>query len=98
MRIAEKYLNMALNLGGLNTEQQAQTYFMLARCEQNRYTLQNGAFRESYDGDRAFFIDFNRMKRSLYMQNFEILARNYKATASYKEILRECKYFAYYLN
>jgi hypothetical protein len=98
MRIAEKYLNMALNLGGLNTEQQAQTYFMLARCEQNRYTLQNGAFRESYDGDRAFFIDFNRMKRSLYMQNFEILARNYKATASYKEIIKECKYFTYYLN
>ncbi len=98
MRIAEKYLNKALSLGGLNTEQQAQAYFMLARCEQNRYTVQNGEFTESYDGNNAFSIDFNRMKRSMYMRNFEILANNYKGTASYKEIIKECKYFAYYLN
>ena len=98
MRIAEKYLNKALSIGGLNTEQQAQTYFMLARCEQNRYTLQNGEFRESYDGDNAFSIDFARMKRSLYMRNFEIIANKYKGTESYKEIIKECKYFAYYIN
>lgn len=97
MQIAEKYLNLALKLGGLNKEQQAQTYFMLARCEQNRYTVQNGAFNFNYEGDNAFFKEFNLMKRAGYTQNFQRLAKEYSTTASYKEMIKECKYFAYYL-
>jgi hypothetical protein len=98
MRIAEKYLNMALQLGGLNKEQQAQTYFMLARCEQNRYTLQNGSFSFNYEGNNAFFKEFYLMKRTGHTQNFQRLASEFRGTESFKEIVRECKYFSYYLN
>ncbi|MFZ9613222.1 MAG: hypothetical protein ACO29Q_08055 [Crocinitomicaceae bacterium] len=93
MRVAESYLNTALSLGGLSRDRQAQTYFMLARCEQNRYTLSNGEF-----SDYSFIEDFYAMKRSGNMRNFQTLVANYAGTAGYQDIIRSCKYLAYYLN
>ena len=99
MKTAEKYLKMALSLGGLDRERQAQTYFMLARCEQNRYTFLNGEISENYysEPDR-FFQYFYKMKGAGAMSNFKKLANEYRTTALYNEIIRECKYFEYYLN
>jgi hypothetical protein len=98
MSVAENYLKTALSLGGLTRERQAQAYFMLARCEQNGYTLLNGDIPENYMYENYFDDYFNEMKGSRNMRNFQILASNYAGTASYQEIIRECHYFDYYLN
>jgi hypothetical protein len=98
MSVAENYLKTALSLGGLTRERQAQAYFMLARCEQNVYTLSNGDIPENYMYENYFDDYFNEMKGSRNMRNFQILASNYAGTASYQEIIRECHYFDYYLN
>ncbi len=98
MSVVENYLNTALSLGGLSQERQAQAYFMLARCEQNRYALNNGPFPEGDDYEGGFTDYFNEMKLSGSMRNLQKLASNYYGTATYQEIIRECKYFNYYLN
>ena len=98
MSVAENYLKTALSLGGLTRERQAQAYFMLARCEQNGYTLLHGDIPENYMYENYFDDYFNEMKGSRNMRNFQILASNYAGTASYQEIIRECHYFDYYLN
>lgn len=98
MSIAWNYLKTALSLGELTRERQAQAYFMLARCEQNRYTLLKGEIPKNYMNENNFDDYFNEMKRSRNMRNFEILASNYAGTACYQEIIRECHYFDYYLN
>jgi len=92
MSVAENYLNTALSLGGLTQERQAQAYFMLARCEQNRYPL-------NYDyGEGGFTDNFDKMKSSGRMRNLQKLASNYYGTATFQEIIRQCKYFEYYIN
>jgi hypothetical protein len=98
MRLVEAYLNTALSLGGLTREKQAQAYFMLARCEQNRYTYNNGGFPDWDEGEDGFSNYFDELKRSGSMRNFQLLASNYSGTATYQEIIRECKYFEYYVN
>jgi hypothetical protein len=98
MRVAQGYLNTALSLGGLNRERQAQAYFMLARCEQNQYTFANGSFPDWDEGEDGFSNYFNELKRSGSMRNFQQLASNYYGTSTYQEIIRECKYFEYYVN
>lgn len=98
MSVAESYLNKALTLGGLTKERQAQAYFMLARCEQNRYSYKNDAFPDWDEGDDGFTTYFDEMRRSGNMRNFQVLATNFNGTATYQELIRECKYFDYYLN
>jgi hypothetical protein len=98
MSVAESYLNTALTLGGLTRERQAQAYFMLARCEQNRYSYKNDGFPDWDEGDDGFTAYFDEMKRSGSMRNFQLLASNYYGTATYQEIIRECKYFEYYVD
>jgi hypothetical protein len=98
MRVAQSYLNTALSLGGLNRERQAQAYFMLARCEQNQYTFFNGSFPDWDEDEDGFSNYFDEFRRSGNMRNFQLLASNYSGTATYQEIIRECKYFEYYVN
>ena len=98
MSVAESYLNTALTLGGLSRERQAQVYFMLARCEQNRYSFKNDGFPDWDEGEDGFSNYFNEMRRSGSMRNFQVLATNFNGTAAYQEIIRECKYFEYYVN
>jgi hypothetical protein len=98
MSVAESYLNTALTLGGLTRERQAQAYFMLARCEQNRYSYKNDGFPDWDEGGDGFTAYFDEMKRSGSMRNFQLLASNYYGTATYQEIIRECKYFEYYID
>ena len=97
MRVAEQFLKQALSLGGLSQEQQAEVYFMLARCEQNRYTLKNGHFPEGYY-DITFDDYFNKMRSDGYLSNFKQLSANYRTTKAYQTIIKECKYFYQYVN
>lgn len=96
MHFAKNYFKTALSIGGLSREKEAQIYFMLARCEQNSYSITNGVIPH---GDKYGFTDyFNQMRRVNSMQNFQKLASNYYSTKTYQEIIRECKYFEYYIN
>jgi hypothetical protein len=98
MRTAEGYFKEALMLAGLTMEQRAEIYFMLARCEQNRYTLKHGAFPEDDYYGPSFDDYFEKMKLDGYMSNFKQLSTNYRSTKVYQDIIKECKYFDTYLN
>lgn len=98
MSVAVNYLNKALSLGGLSRETQAKAYFMLAKCEQNAYTLKAGTFPDSDEYENGFTDYINLMNRLGNMHNFQIIASNFYGTSAYNEIIRECKYFEYYLN
>jgi hypothetical protein len=98
MNVAENYLKQALSLGGLTKEQQAEVYFMLARCEQNRYTLRNGEFPQEDYYEITFAEYFSTMRSNGYMSNFKQLSTNYRTTKVYQDIIKECNYFTSYLN
>jgi hypothetical protein len=88
----------ALSLGELSQEQQAEVYFMLARCEQNRYTLKNGNFPEDDYYDISFADYFSKMRTDGYLSNFKQLSTNFRSTQVFQNIIKECKYFDSYLN
>ena len=98
MKVAENYFKQAITLGGLTKEQQAEVYFMLARCEQNRYTVKNGVFPENDYYDITFAEYFQKMKMDGYMSNFKQLSTNYRGTKVYQDIIKECSYYNSYLN
>ena len=98
MSNCEKYLRDALALGGLDREKQAQVYFMLARCEQNRYTKINGLIPGNYSWSSGFKEYIIQMNESGNMSYLKRLRSGYSDTKAYREIVRECKYLAYYLN
>ena len=88
MNVAEKFFNLALSLGGLDQEKQAEIYFMKARCEQNRHTL--------FSEDERY--DDRNMWDAQHIPSFKSLKTTYRYTRAYQDIVRECKYFRYYLN
>ena len=98
MKVAENYFKQAITLGGLTKEQQAEVYFMLARCEQNRYTVRNGVFPENDYYDITFAEYFQKMKMDGYMSNFKQLSTNFRGTKVYQDIIKECSYYNSYLN
>lgn len=98
MDVSAIFFKKAIALGTLNKEKQAQAYFMLARCEQNRYTKNNGEFPYNYDNQRDFDLFFREMKNSGNLRYLKYLKTNYKGTMTYNEVVKECKYFSYYLN
>ena len=102
MNICEEYLKKALALGGWSKEKEAEIYFMLARCEQNKYTLKHGSIPSDYKGDdfveEHFTKYYDEMKNLGSLSNFNVLQKEYKNTRFYDELVKECKYFEYYVN
>jgi hypothetical protein len=98
MEVAEDYLRQALSLGGLTEEQEVEVYFMLARCEQNRYTLKNGSFPEKDYYAITFSEYFTKMRTDGYLSNFQQLSAHHRSTKTYQTIIKECKYFYNYVN
>ena len=102
MNVCENYFKSALNYGGLSKEQEAEIHFMLARCAQNNYTLKHGAFPEDYRGDdfieENFTKYYDEMKNLGFLSNFNTLQMKYYNTRFYNELIKECKYFDYYVN
>ncbi len=102
MNVCENYFNNALNYGGLSQEQEAKIHFMLARCTQNNYTLIHGAIPEDYRGEDSIEENFTKyydeMKNLGFLSNFNTLQMKYNNTRFYAELVKECKYFDYYVN
>ncbi|ASS48755.1 MAG: hypothetical protein A3D31_06585 [Candidatus Fluviicola riflensis] len=100
MKTAQVFFKKALAFGKLTDEQEAQIYFMLARCEQHEYTQKNGEITAYFDSNNRFSFDtyMGNMRSDGAFSNFEILDRNYRNTAFYDELINECYYFNYYIN
>lgn len=100
MKVAQLFFKKALAFGKLTKEQEARIYFMLARCEQNEYTLKNGEITAYFNSGNEFTFDtyMRNMQSDGAFSNFEILNRNYRSTQFYDELIDECYYFNYYVN
>lgn len=74
----------------------AKCVFMAAKCEQNRYYLEKGYLVEGddYHGSREINPE---IKKENYQTYFEVLKDKYSKTDYYKQIIKECKYFNYFV-
>jgi hypothetical protein len=100
MKAAQLFFKKALAFGKLTNEQEAEIYFMLARCEQHEYTEKNGEISSYYNpnSENSFATYMRNMQSAGAFSNFEILRRNYSNTSFYDELIEECAYFGYYVN
>lgn len=86
MSQATKYYTLALNAAKTD-EQKAKCYFMLAKCERNKYYNDNIYSRKEYQyGNNTSLPDF------LPWNGFKSL-KQYNTTKFYQEAIRECGYF-----
>jgi len=65
----------------------ALNYFMLAKCEQNNYFHSDDY---EYENESGIKLE--------YQTNFSILKNQFSETDFYKEAIKECTYFEYYVN
>jgi hypothetical protein len=89
MTLANKYYTQGLNAAKTD-EQKAKCYFMLSKCERNKYYNDSIYVNRKYEyGDDANLPDFKAWNgfRSL---------KQYKTTKFYQEAIRECGYFRTY--
>jgi hypothetical protein len=89
MTLANKYYTQGLNAAKTD-EQKAKCYFMLAKCERNKYYNDSMYINRTYEyGDNATLPDFKAW------DGFKSL-KQYKTTKFYQEAIRECGYFRTY--
>jgi hypothetical protein len=92
-RAEENYLKAAQKTS--NDEFAAKCYFMSAKCEQNKFYNNERSISEystKEDYDRLLKIKFEN-----YKTYFKKLTNNYSDTDFFKEALKECKYFNYFV-
>ena len=90
----------ALTYGTLTSEQQAMAHYMIALCDQHIYTLQRNEeipSNDSWGNENGFDNYFSAMIQNNVFNSFESL-RKYTTTKVYQDIVKECKYFRYYVN
>jgi hypothetical protein len=102
MTVPKQFFEKALNVGGLNREMTAKAHFMLARCDQNVY-CEGSVIRDNYTNYYGVYNDYfdqfqNNIRASGFRKHFEVLAYKYSNTEFYRELIKECKYFDYYVN
>lgn len=73
----------------------ARCYFMAAKCEQNRYY--NDVFSQKYSYYSMSEQDMDKLKFDNYKIYFKKLTNDYSKTKFFKEALKECKYFNYFV-
>jgi hypothetical protein len=89
MTLANKYYTQGLNAAKTD-EQKAKCYFMLAKCERNKYYNDSLYIIPRYEyGGNANMPDFKAW------DGFKSL-KQYKHTKFYQEAIRECGYFRTY--
>jgi hypothetical protein len=89
MTLATKYYTAGLNAAKTD-EQKAKCYFMLAKCERNKYYNDSIYINKKYEyGNNATMADFKAW------DGFKSL-KQYKTTKFYQEAIRECGYFRTY--
>ncbi|MDB3905618.1 hypothetical protein N9335_04005, partial [Crocinitomicaceae bacterium] len=102
MTVSKQFFDRAINTGKLNREMMAKAHYMLARCDQNMY-CEGSAIRDNYTNyygvNNDYFDQFQRgIRSSGFRKDFEILKNQYSNTKFYQELIRECKYFDYYVS
>ncbi len=100
---ANEYYKKALafaNSSG-NKELAAKCCFMLAKCEQNDFYMSDISknIKYNYSSNVSSFSQEEIVKEtSGYRSNFKLLKEKYSDTQFYKEAIKECKYFEYYVS
>ncbi|WP_290660885.1 hypothetical protein [Ignavibacterium sp.] len=78
---------------------QARCLFMAAKCEQNRFYVDKGYFQ--IKNFNLYYPDDcepnPQIKKENYRMYFKTLKDNYSKTEFYKQALKECKYFNYFV-
>jgi hypothetical protein len=87
MSIAKSYYQNAYDVATTN-EQKAKCAYMMAKCERNEYY--NAEFYTKSEWDYSVNADFKEWS------GFKILKTLYSDTKYYKDVIRECDYFAKY--
>jgi len=89
MNLANKYYTLALGAAKTD-EQKAKCYFMLAKCERNKYYNEKLYNKKEYQyNNNAALADF------VGWDGFKSL-KQYNTTKFYQEAIRECGYFRTY--
>jgi len=92
-RAEQNYLKAAQKTQ--NKEFEARCYFMAAKCEQNKFYNNErliSEYRSKENYDRLL-----KIKTENYKTYFKKLVNNYSDTKFFKEALKECKYFNYFV-
>jgi len=102
MTVSKQFFDRALNIGSLNREMTAKALFMLARCDQNRY-CEGSEIRDNYTSYSGVYKDYfdqfqSGIRSSGFRKDFEVLKNQYSNTKFYQEMIKECKYFDYYVS
>ncbi|MBE0539073.1 MAG: hypothetical protein IH620_05125 [Ignavibacterium sp.] len=94
---AEEYYLKAITASN-DKDFQARCIFMAAKCEQNRFYIDKGFFQS-----RDYYYYYSdcepnpQIKQENYRMYFKNLKDNYSKTQFYKQALKECKYFNYFV-
>lgn len=93
---AKKYYLMAAGLSKVK-ELSAKYYFMAAKCEQNEYYNTEHPpvyewYAKKYEDPKA------EIKNEKYRNYFRKLMSDYSDTKFYKQAIKECKYFNYFVS
>ena len=102
MTVPKQFFDKALHIGSLNREMSAKAHFMLARCDQNMY-CESSDIRDNYTNYYGVYNDYfdqfqMGIRSSGFRKDFEVLKSQYSNTKFYQELIKECKYFDYYVS
>jgi|GEM_PF-1746653 len=85
----------------------AKACYMAAKCQQNIYDLEYNTESYSYDNESYLYKKYNgrlgfpadeeQKENKNYREYFKILNNKYSKTQFYEQIIKECKYFDYYV-
>ena len=93
---AEEYYLKAMTVSN-KKEFKAKCLFMAAKCEQNRFYIDKEIFK-SRDYYYSYDYESNaKIKKENYRMYFKNLKDEYSKTEFYKQALKECKYFNYFV-
>ena len=102
MDVSEDYFNKALKSTNLSPELVTSIYIMLAKCQLNSYTQKNGEIPSDYYNQNSIELDFTNYILEMYRTGnqsyFEKIKNTCTRTLTYQKIIKECKYFNYYIN
>lgn len=96
MNITRDLFTNAINSGNLSNDELVYAHYMVAMCQLNNYTKNRKQEIPQYD-EWSFNNYFNQMIYGGVYKSFDNI-KQLKSTSAYMQIVKECKYFRYYIN
>jgi hypothetical protein len=96
MNITRDLFTNAINSGNLSNDELVYAHYMVAMCQLNNYTKNRNQEIPKYD-EWSFNNYFNQMIYDGVYKSFDKI-KQLKSTSAYAQIVKECKYFRYYIN